>query len=171
MVAKKYQELIVWQLADELRQEVYRLTASGSIARDFKSRSQLRDAVGAIAPNIAEGFRQGSSTDNARFVTYALTSLDEAQDRLDDGVERGHWVEANLTAARRLARRVSLPRAPNPPTLLPPRLARLRRRIPRVRDPERRSGERMHPDRLRRSLMPAHARVVAERFDGLERLL
>lgn len=107
MIAKKYQELIVWQLADELRQEVYRLTASGSIVRDFKSRSQLRDAAGAIPPNIAEGFRRGSSTDNARFVTYALTSLDEMQDRLDDGVERGHWVEGGLTAARRLVRRLT----------------------------------------------------------------
>jgi four helix bundle protein len=107
MVAKKYQELIVWQLADELRQEVYGLTASGTIVRDFKSRSQLRDAAGAIAPNIAEGFRRGSSTDNARFVTYALTSLDETQDRLDDGIERRHWVEADLTAARRLVRRLT----------------------------------------------------------------
>ncbi len=107
MAAKHYQELVVWQVADAFRQEVYRLTVSGPIARDFKLCSQLRGAVGRIPNHLAEGFRRSSSIDNARFVVYAITSLDEAQDWLDDGVERGHFDEAQLASARRFIRRLT----------------------------------------------------------------
>ena len=44
------------------------------------------------------------------------------------------------------------------------RLTRLRRLIPHVGDAKRRPGNRMKPDRLRRSLPPLHSNVVAERL-------
>jgi four helix bundle protein len=61
MGAKHFRELIVWQLGDQLRQELIRLTAAGSAARDFELRDQLRDAVAGVPANIAEGFRRSTS--------------------------------------------------------------------------------------------------------------
>ena len=73
--AKNHKELIVWQVADELRIEVYQLTAQSPASRDFKFCDQLRDAVSGIPSNIAEGFRRKTSTDCARFIVYALTGM------------------------------------------------------------------------------------------------
>src|SRR5262245_37901512 len=99
MTARHYKELIVWQLADELRREVYRLIKSSPAARDFGFRDQLREAVSGVPANIAEGFRRRQSGDFSRFLTYAFSSLDETQERLEDGVLRDHWSESDLSVA------------------------------------------------------------------------
>jgi len=67
--AKNHKELIVWQVADELRMKVYQLTAGRPASRDFKFCDQLRDAVGGIPSNIAEGFRP-EKLDRLRAVYY-----------------------------------------------------------------------------------------------------
>jgi four helix bundle protein len=108
-MAKHYRELMVWQLADELRKEVHQLTGSGPAARDFRFRDQLRDAVSGLPANVAEGFRRGrrSPVDFARFTTYSFSGLGEVEDRLDDGQARGYWDDAQLAPARRLIRRLT----------------------------------------------------------------
>jgi len=105
--AKNHKELIVWQVADELRMKVYQLTAGPPASRDFKFCDQLRDAVGGIPSNIAEGFRRKSSIDCARFITYAFTGMDETEERLADGVKRGHWTKEELAVTNRLLRRLT----------------------------------------------------------------
>jgi four helix bundle protein len=106
MTVRNYKELIIWQLADELRREVYRLTDEGPVVRDFKFREQLRSAASKIAPNISEGFRRFTSNDFAKFLDYAFASAGETADWLDDGVARRHWTEAELERARTLLRRL-----------------------------------------------------------------
>jgi len=56
MIAKRYEELDAWQLADELKREVYALTAAGPAANDFGFRDQIRDSAASNSKNIAEGF-------------------------------------------------------------------------------------------------------------------
>jgi four helix bundle protein len=133
MVAKHFRELVVWQLGDLLRREVIRLTADGSAARDFRLRDQLRDAAGGIPANIAEGFRRGTSIDNARFVIYAFTSLEETSDRLDDGFERSHWTEEQMAPARRLVRRLTKGMSRYVAYLLSPEALERSRRIYRAK--------------------------------------
>ena len=48
----RFQDLIVWQLADELRREVFAATEAGKAARDFKYRDQIRDASSSAARNM-----------------------------------------------------------------------------------------------------------------------
>ena len=48
MVAKRYENLEAWQLADELKREVYAITATGSAATDFGFRDQIRDAAASL---------------------------------------------------------------------------------------------------------------------------
>jgi four helix bundle protein len=107
-MANHYKELIVWQLADELRKEVYRLIKSSPAAQqDFKFRDQLREAVRGIPANTAEGFRRRLSGDFGRFVTIAFSSMDETEERLYDGVLSEYWTEPQLAVARRFFRRLT----------------------------------------------------------------
>lgn len=104
---KTYQELIVWQLADELRKEIYRLLREGPASRDFRFADQLRAAVSSIAANIVEGFGRFGSVDFARYLDIAYASAGETANWLDDGVARGHWTEDDIAAARLLLRRLN----------------------------------------------------------------
>jgi len=106
---KRYQDLIVWQVADELRVEVYRLVANGPASLDWKFRDQIRDAAASVPANIAEGYRRFSSKDFARFVQVAYASAGETQNWIDDGAARGHWREEELQSVRRILRRLDPP--------------------------------------------------------------
>jgi four helix bundle protein len=106
VTAKRYEDLVVWQLAMELKREVYRLTASGPAARDFKFRNQIRAAVAGIPSHLAEGFRRFYPKDFARFVTYGYSALGETKNWLNDGIDRGYWGERDLAASRLLIRRL-----------------------------------------------------------------
>jgi len=87
---KRYQDLVVWQIADELRLEIYRLVESGDAARDWKFRDQIRDAAASVPANIAEGYRRFSSRDFARFLQIAYASAGETQNWIEDGRSRGY---------------------------------------------------------------------------------
>ncbi len=106
MAAKRYQDLVVWQAADEVRREVYRLTAQGAAARDFRFRDQARAAASSIAANISEGFRRYSPREFAQFLDYAFASSGETEHWLDDGVARRHWTEEDVRTARLQLRRL-----------------------------------------------------------------
>jgi len=55
-VARHFTELIVWQLGDQHRVEVFRLTKRSCFRSDLKLRSQLDDAADSVCRNVAEGF-------------------------------------------------------------------------------------------------------------------
>jgi hypothetical protein len=48
-MARTYDELDAWQLANRLKLGVYVLTETGGVTRDFKFREQLRDAAASRA--------------------------------------------------------------------------------------------------------------------------
>ena len=102
---RRYEDLEAWQIADELKREVYALTASGPAARDLEYRNQIRDSAASSTKNIAEGFGRFHPGDNARFVEISLASTMETQDSLKDGVDRGHFTPERVARARELAER------------------------------------------------------------------
>lgn len=109
MGAKQYQDLVVWQIADELRREVYRLTDSGPAAKDFRFRDQLRQAAGGIPANIAEGFRRLGAREFIQFLRYAYASAGETAEWLEDGVVRKHWTNEGVAGAKRILGRLNPP--------------------------------------------------------------
>jgi four helix bundle protein len=82
MGAKRFEELIAWQLADALRSEVIAFTESGQVAKDFKYRDQIRDAIGSACRNTSEGFGRFKPRSFCQFLEYARASLNETQDCL-----------------------------------------------------------------------------------------
>jgi len=77
--ARRYQDLIVWQLADQIRILVLKLTEQQSFARDLKLRSQTEDAANSVCRNIAEGFAC-KHKEFARFLEISRRSLNELGD-------------------------------------------------------------------------------------------
>ena len=106
MAVKRYQDLVVWQAADELRREVVKLTNGGPASRDFKFRSQTLAAVSSISANIVEGYRRFSAREFAQFVDYAYASAGEVSHWLDDGQARGYWTATDVHVARVQLRRL-----------------------------------------------------------------
>jgi four helix bundle protein len=104
-VARHFTELIVWQLADQLRIEVFQLTKRGRFHTDFKLRSQLDDAADSACRNIAEGFG-GTDREFANFLRIARRSLNEVQDGFRSARLKEHVSEADLKPARSLLRRI-----------------------------------------------------------------
>ena len=103
--ARHFRELIVWQLGDELRLEIFRLTKRRPLHADFKLRSQLDDAADSVCRNIAEGFGCGD-VEFARFLRIARLSLNEVQDELHSALLKAYVTETNLVPARNLMRRL-----------------------------------------------------------------
>lgn len=104
--ARHYTELIVWQLAEEIRINVFRLSSKPRFSFDFKARSQADDAVNSMARNIAEGFGCESHAEFARFLEISRRSLNELHDILH-GAELAKYVTASeLAPIRQLSRRL-----------------------------------------------------------------
>jgi four helix bundle protein len=105
MTAKRYEDLEAWQLADDLKREVYALIKDGPASRDFEFRDQIRDSAASVTKNIAEGFGRFRPREFAKFMEYAIASLMETQDSLKDGVDRGYFTPQRVDHAQKLARR------------------------------------------------------------------
>lgn len=78
-----FRQLRVWQLAKELAVNVYRLTESGTLTRDFGLRDQLRRSAVSIPSNIAEGDERDTNKDSVRFLYIAKGSLAELRTQLE----------------------------------------------------------------------------------------
>jgi four helix bundle protein len=106
-MAKRFEDLMVWQLADRLRRDVHALSASEHVRRDIRFCDQLRDSASGIPRNIAEGFGHFRRAEFARYLYIARGSLMELRDHLHDGASRGHWTEADVQELTTLCNRTS----------------------------------------------------------------
>lgn len=79
MVSKRFQDLNVYRLAEELSEEIWRIVWEWQpLAQDTVGKQIIR-SVDSIGANIAEGVGRGSFQDNRRFVKIARGSLYETQ--------------------------------------------------------------------------------------------
>jgi four helix bundle protein len=105
MGAKRYQELLAWQLADELKKSVYELVDRSSAQHDRRFCEDIRASAASAPSNIAEGFGYYRHAEFARFVRIAKASLHETHNHLGDGADRKHWSCARAKAGQELADR------------------------------------------------------------------
>ena len=79
MGVDRFEDLIAWQLADQLKTEIFAFTSLPPASRDFKYCDQIRDSIRSVTRNTAEGFgRQGASGD------LTLRVAEEVQQWLHD---------------------------------------------------------------------------------------
>jgi four helix bundle protein len=103
--ARHFTELECWQLANELKQAIYRLSERRIVKRDTKYYEQIRDAGAGAPRTIAEGFARRTHADFARFLDMSRASLTECQNHLQDGVDRGYLKQDECDGMVVLAKR------------------------------------------------------------------
>ena len=101
MKVKNYKELIVWQKAMDLVEEVY--TASRSFPREeiYGLTSQLRRAAVSIPSNIAAGQGRRTTADFLRHLSIAYGSLREVETQILIATRLHYLAPANVRALRR----------------------------------------------------------------------
>jgi four helix bundle protein len=78
-----YRDLIVWQKAMDLAQEVYGLTASFPIDERFGLTAQMRRSAVSIPSNTAEGHGRDTANDFRHFLSIARGSLRELETQVE----------------------------------------------------------------------------------------
>jgi len=104
--AKRYTDLVVWQVARELADRITRMTLDASFRREFDIVRQLRTSSNSICANIAEGFGRFSPADFARFLRIARGSAMEVQEHLHELKVRQMISAADAHELEVLCRRV-----------------------------------------------------------------
>ena len=89
-----YRELIVWQKAMDLVDEVYLLVKELPKEEQFALSNQLRRAVVSIPSNIAEGQGRNTRKDFIQFLSIARGSVFEVETQLLICVRQHYFSEA-----------------------------------------------------------------------------
>lgn len=77
-----FEDLIAWQKARVLSQEIYKVTRTVRFSKDLPLVDQIRRAAISILSNIAEGFERGSRSEFHRFLVIAKGSCGEVRSQL-----------------------------------------------------------------------------------------
>jgi len=101
----RFQDLVAWQLADQLRQLVTGYLAKDSFKRDYKLHAQLSDAASSGPKNIAEGFGRKSNREFARFCHVARGSEEEVIDSLIEARQKRYITDVELDRGDHSARK------------------------------------------------------------------
>ena len=88
MKAERFEDLIVWQLSDQLQKEIFEFTSHPPTSRDFKYCDQIRDSIRSAKRNASEGFGRYYPKEFARFLRITQGSLQETKNHLLDGLRQ-----------------------------------------------------------------------------------
>jgi four helix bundle protein len=83
---KHHEDLVAWQLSENLRQAIVALLAKPGRERQRDFCDQIRRSSRSAPSNIAEGFARYKPREFARFMRIALGSLGETQNHLRAGL-------------------------------------------------------------------------------------
>jgi len=103
---RDFTDLQVWQLARELRKQVYKLVRKFPAEEKFGLASQVQRAAVSITANIAEGFGRYSYQENIQFCRTARGSAFEVRDHLITAEDQNYISASEHQDAAALAQRV-----------------------------------------------------------------
>ncbi|RCJ25673.1 hypothetical protein A6S26_15120 [Nostoc sp. ATCC 43529] len=87
MATKRFQELQVYQLSEQLADDIWKIVEGWDFFAKDTIGKQIVRAADSIGANIAEGAGRGSFPENRRFIKIARGSLNETQ----------HWLRRAYT--------------------------------------------------------------------------
>ena len=97
--------LVIWQVAELLREHVEKIIQNDRASRDFDFCDQIGRASSSVSDAIAEGFGRYSHGDMARFFAIALSSRNEVEGQLWRGLQNGYLTKEQWTVGMRLIKR------------------------------------------------------------------
>lgn len=93
----RYRDLIIFQKADKLAYEIYKLSKSFPKNEMFGLTSQLRRAALSIPTNIVEGHARRSKKEFRQFINISLGSLAETEYLFNFSKRLGYHTESSET--------------------------------------------------------------------------
>ena len=82
MVAKRFEELVIWQKSRDFAKMIYSLTRTLAFAKDYGLKDQIQRAAVSISSNIAEGFERNGNVEFTNFLFIAKGSCGEVRSQL-----------------------------------------------------------------------------------------
>jgi len=104
-MAKHFRELVCWQLAHELKCEVYAFTHKLPAQSDRDFCQDIRASARSAPSNISEGFGRETHRDFAHFLSVARASLMETDNHLQDALDCRYITESEHRRLSSLAKR------------------------------------------------------------------
>ena len=101
----RFQDLVAWQLAWDLKQRAEVICQKPAVKRDYRFATQLRDAAASAPANLAEGFGRNFHPEFARFARIARASEMEVMNHLIDARERGYLNDIEFDNADHAAKK------------------------------------------------------------------
>ena len=108
---KSHEDLVAWQLSEELKDRVYAILARSRPSRDRDFCDDIRRSARSAPANLSEGFHRFRPRDAGRFVRIAIGSLGETINHLGHARKQGYISEdekAELVVLAKRARGASI---------------------------------------------------------------
>jgi four helix bundle protein len=102
---RRHEDLIAWQLSEELKDRIFAFTARSAVARHRDFCDDIRRWARSAPANLSEGFYRFRPRDNARFVRYALGSLGESKNHLRHALKQRYITRPEFEEMWRFAKR------------------------------------------------------------------
>jgi four helix bundle protein len=103
MKVRNYQELIVWQKAMDLVEDVYKASRNFPREEIYALTSQVRRAAVSIPSNIAEGQGRRTTSDFVRHLSIAYGSLREVETQILIAIRLRYLTQRNTEEVMKLA--------------------------------------------------------------------
>ena len=94
---KSFEDLKVWQLARDLKKEIYAIIKEFPKKEDYYLSAQIRDAAISITANIAEGGGRYHYQEEIQFCRIARGSLNEVIDHLYTALDAEYITKDRFT--------------------------------------------------------------------------
>jgi four helix bundle protein len=87
---KRFEEIVAWQMARQLAQEIERIARETGLAKDLRLRNQICDSSNPVLNNIAEGFGREGKVEFTNFLHIAHASCAVTQSQVQTFLVRQH---------------------------------------------------------------------------------
>mgnify|MGYP003434024651 FL=1 len=87
---ERFEDLVIWQLAREVCNDIYNLIESTSLGKNYALKEQMDRCSGSVMDNIAEGFERNGNKEFIQFLSVAKASCGELRSQLYRTLDRKH---------------------------------------------------------------------------------
>ena len=108
MAIQNFEDLEIWKEARSITREIYKLSQSGHLSKDYSLRDQMRRAAVSTMANIAEGFERGGNQEFIQFLYVAKASCGELRSELYVAVDQEYIEEKTANSVSRSLKRLSI---------------------------------------------------------------